>query len=139
MEIKKDLISCNYEKRENRKIDFIVVHYTTSRTSKKGSAESTRSWFNNPEAQSSAHYIVDDEEIIQCVEDKDKSWHCGTKGKYVHPYCRNENSIGIEMASNHPDKTSKSIPSEDSGWYLTEETKKNTAKLISYLCYQINQ
>lgn len=112
------------------KIQYIVIHYTTSRTSAKGSALSSRSWFNNPIAISSAHYVVDDSSIIHIVEDEDTAWHCGAgdNGTY-YCGCRNANSIGIEIASNHADKTTKNIPAEDRGWYFTEASLANAASL----------
>lgn len=135
MDIIKDLINNNYYKGDNRQIKYIVIHYTTSRSSTKGSAKSSRDWFNNPNAQASAHYCVDDDSIIQCVEDKDSAWHCGTKGTY-YCECRNANSIGIEMASNHPDKTSKEIDAQDPRWYFTDKTIINTVELVKYLMHK---
>ncbi len=38
-------------------------------------------------------------EVWQSVRDADIAWHCGTRGTYFHPYCRNANSIGIELCS----------------------------------------
>ena len=102
MKVVKSLIKCNFETRTNRKIEYIVIHYTAGLSSKKGSAlNCARGTFSNPNTKASAHYICDDETIVQAVEDKNKSWHCGTKGKYYHSYCRNDNSIGIEISSNY--------------------------------------
>ena len=137
MEIERKLLDRNFYKGNNREIKYIVIHYTTSRTSAKGSAESSWEWFNSPEAQSSAHYIVDDATIIQAVEDKDSAWHCGTKGQYYCD-CRNANSLGIEIASNHPDKKTKSIPAEDNGWYFTEASINNAVELTKYLMQKYN-
>ena len=42
---------------------------------------------------------MDENEVWQSVRDADIAWHCGTRGTYFHPYCRNANSIGIELCS----------------------------------------
>ena len=85
MNIVKNILTCNFEPRTNRKIEYIVIHYTAGLTSKKGSALNCAKYtFGNPDRKASAHYIVDDETIVQAVEDKNKAWHCGTNGKYYH-------------------------------------------------------
>jgi N-acetylmuramoyl-L-alanine amidase CwlA len=38
---------------------------------------------------------VDDDSVTQSVPDKHVAWHCGGAAK--HPYCRNENSLGVEI------------------------------------------
>ena len=82
---------------------WIVIHNTGG-----GTASSAYNWFNNPSnpAQTSAHYCVDDKEIIQCLEDNWKGHHAGGSGvKYQDKWrpsnsedCTNSNSIGIEVA-----------------------------------------
>ena len=138
IDIIKNLISCNYTKSSNRNIEYIVEHYTTSRSSSAGSALSSRSWFNNPSAQASAHYIVDDTSTIQAVTDNNIAWHCGTKNGYRHKYCRNSNSIGIEIASNHKDKKSTNILAEDRGWYFTDASISKAVELTRYLMDKYN-
>ena len=135
--IKKNIIPCNYTKKENREIKYIVIHYTAGVTSKKGSALNCAKYtFGNPDNDISAHYIVDDFDIVQAVEDENVAWHCGAK-KYIHPYCRNNNSIGIEICSNHDnflgyDKTLASDP----GWYFTDKSLELAAKLTGYLMFK---
>ena len=144
MEVVKSLIKCNFETRTNRKIEYIVIHYTAGLTSKKGSAlNCARGTFSNPNTKASAHYIVDDETIVQAVEDKNKSWHCGTSGKYYHSYCRNENSIGIEISSNYKGgipagKQYKDLYSSDANWYLTDSAVNNAAELTANLMKKYN-
>ena len=82
---------------------WIVIHNTGG-----GTASSAYNWFNNPKnpAQTSAHYCVDDTQIIQCLEDNWKGHHAGGSGvKYQDQWrpsnsedCTNNNSIGIEVA-----------------------------------------
>lgn len=53
-------------------IDCIVIHVT------EGSAASVRSWFNDPAAQVSAHYMVQmDGAVIQFVDEYDTAYHAG--------------------------------------------------------------
>lgn len=133
--IEQKLITCNYEVRANRQIEFIVIHYDAGRN---GNAMNTVIWFGNPQAQSSAHYDVDKAHIYQTVLDKNKAWHCGTKGVYKHPDCRNENSIGIEIASVHPDKKTKNVPAEDPNWSFDEQAIDNTVDLVASLMKKYN-
>ncbi|MGV9772732.1 N-acetylmuramoyl-L-alanine amidase [Streptosporangium sp. NPDC003464] len=64
-------------------IDRIVIHVT------QGSYAGTISWFQNPAAQVSAHYVVrsSDGDITQMVREKDRAWH-------ARDY--NSRSVGIE-------------------------------------------
>lgn len=139
MNIIKNYIERNYNISNNRKIDYIVIHYTAGASSKQGNALISRNWFNNQNAGCSAHYIIDDETIIQAVDDKNISWHCGTKGTYYHPKCRNNNSIGIELCSNYDNFTNyKECLSSDPDWYFTEQTKEKGAELTAYLMKKYN-
>ena len=45
----------------------------------------------------STHYFVDERGIWQAVPDEITAFHCGARGAYFHPYCRNRNSIGITL------------------------------------------
>lgn len=91
MNIIKDLTTTNYSKGNNRKIEYIVMHYVGAVSTAKNNA----SYFKNTYRGASAHYFVDDNEIVQVVEDKDISWHCGSNTYYCG--ARNSNSIGVEM------------------------------------------
>lgn len=94
----------------NRKIEWIVIHYTAGNTSKKGSAYNTCAWFKNPAAGGSADFAVDDEEIYQYNPDI-KNRYCWAVGgsypnktvsisKQYYGVCTNRNSISIELCSN---------------------------------------
>ena len=82
---------------------WIVIHNTGG-----GTASSAYNWFNNPsnQYQTSAHYCVDDTQIIQCLENNWKGHHTtGSGQKYNDKYTpagadgvSNSNSIGIEVA-----------------------------------------
>ncbi len=71
-----------------RKIDLVVIH-TMEMDEKGDTAESCARWFQNPTAQVSAHYCVDNNSIVQCVRDQDVGWHAPGA---------NHDGIGIEHA-----------------------------------------
>lgn len=96
MIIDKRPIAYNYSKRKGT-IKYIVVHDTGNRGTNAG-AVSHYKYFNGGDRRSSAHYFVDDSNIIECVEVSLVSWHCGDgRGKYG---ITNDNSIGIEICIN---------------------------------------
>lgn len=87
-----------YNKCENRKIEYIVIHFTgDGGVPAKNYAKCNQ--FNNAHREASWHYCIGDKtenyKIYQSVDDMSISWHCGAK-TYKHPKCRNNNSIGIE-------------------------------------------
>lgn len=132
------LIDNNFTKSNNRKIEYIVIHFTAGVSSKEGKARDTAFWFNNPVAKASAHYIVDDGLVVQAVADNNIAWHCGANS-YIHPFCRNNNSIGIEICSNHDSFISYAkTPASDPGWYFTKESVKNAAELTAELMKKYN-
>ncbi|WP_238161433.1 N-acetylmuramoyl-L-alanine amidase [Kribbella antibiotica] len=75
--------SCNYDVGRSVPITTIVIHVT------QGQYAGTISWFKDPQAKTSAHYVVrsDDGQVTQMVAEKDKAWHALS----ANPY-----SIGIE-------------------------------------------
>ena len=126
LKINKNLTTKNYNQSRNRQIKYIVIHFTANNGD---TALGNTNYFKNTYRGASAHYFVDEKEIWQCVEDKDKSWHCGTTGKYYHNYCRNYNSIGIEMCSRKDSRNN---------YYIKEEVVKNTIELTKYLMKKYN-
>ncbi|WP_410793719.1 N-acetylmuramoyl-L-alanine amidase [Kribbella sp. C-35] len=73
----------NYRVGRTAAITTIVIHVT------QGSYAGTISWFKNPSAQVSAHYVVrsSDGQVTQMVAEKDTAWHVRTENPYT---------IGIE-------------------------------------------
>lgn len=92
MEIKDYLTTRNFTKRNNKKNEYIVIHYVGAVSSALNNAK----YFKTTYRGASAHYFVDEKDIYRVVEDKDNAWHSGAN-KYKHAKCRNSNSIGIEM------------------------------------------
>lgn len=93
-------------------IDRVVIHVT------QGSYAGTISWFQNPSAQVSAHYVVKSSSgaITQMVRDKDVAWHAGN-------WSYNTRSIGIE----HEGFVN------DASWF-TDAMYRSSAALTRYIC-----
>lgn len=123
MQINKKITKVNYNKGNNRKINYIVIHYVGT----EGSAENNCKYFERFYRGASAHYFVGHKgEVWQCVEDKDIAWHCGAI-KYKHKLCRNANSIGIEMCCR-----------KSGNWYFEPETVAATLALVKELMAKYN-
>ena len=83
----------NYSPGRTQPIEYIVVHYTAN---KGDTAKNNVDYFSRTVTGTSAHYFVDRNAVMQSVDEGDTAWHCGSDHPR-HPYCRNSNSIGIEM------------------------------------------
>lgn len=75
--------SCNYSSRNGTAIAAVTIHTV------QGSYAGCISWFQNCNAQVSAHYVVrsSDGQVTQMVAESDKAWHVGNENPYT---------IGIE-------------------------------------------
>ncbi|MBE5978102.1 MAG: N-acetylmuramoyl-L-alanine amidase [Paenibacillaceae bacterium] len=128
MEINKLLTPYNYSNGELSRIKYIVIHYVGAL----GGAEANCKYYASQYVGASAHYFVGfSGEIWQSVEDKNIAWHCGAK-TYIHPDCRNSNSIGIELCVRN--KGSQSDTSRD--WYFEDATVASAKKLTKQLMEQ---
>lgn len=118
--------STNYKSGRTSDIKYIVIHYTANNGD---TASGNANYFaNTKNISASAHYFVDENTIWQSVKDIDTAWHCGAKS-YKHPYCRNNNSIGIELCSRKDAK---------GNYYFKDETVKNAAELTKALMAKYN-
>ncbi len=102
MNIEKKLISMNYTKGVVIKSKYIVIHETANTSKGANALAHFNYWDKNADANSSAHFVVDDKQIIQLGEFENgkcfKMWHVGdNKGKSD---ISNDNSIGIEICVN---------------------------------------
>lgn len=112
------------------KLKGIVIHWTAN-TRKGANAVANRNYFNNTKNSVSAHYIVDDKNIIRCIPDDEIAYHVGAK-KYAAAglkikegnYSPNYFLIGIEMCVN-----------SDGDWNTTYQ---NTIELAAYLLKKYN-
>lgn len=130
MEIKEYITQYNHKNGRTDSIKYIVIHYVGAT----GGALANCKYYAQDGIGSSAHYFVDfDGTIYRSVRDEDTAWHCGAKS-YVHPECRNANSIGIEMCVRN--KGSMSSTSKD--WYFEDATVAQAIELTKYLMDKYN-
>ena len=80
----------------NGDIKYIVIHFTSNNGD---TALNNCNYFSGANRGASAHYFIGDDGIYQSVPDKWAAWAVGGTKNYKHPYCRNMNSISIEMCS----------------------------------------
>lgn len=105
-------------------IKYIVVHYTANDGD---TDEGNGNYFANNVLQVSAHYFVDDDSVTHSVPDSYIAWHCGAK-QYKHRYCRNANSIGVEIC----DDVKNGIV------YPSQKTINNALELVRALMKKYN-
>ena len=86
----------NYAAGRSGPVEYIVIHYTSNQGD---TAKNNADYFAREKVGASAHYFCGENEIWQSVKDTDTAWHCGAK-TYLHPDCRNANSIGVEICMN---------------------------------------
>ncbi|AXK36697.1 N-acetylmuramoyl-L-alanine amidase [Streptomyces armeniacus] len=100
----------NYAAGRSAAISQVVVHVT------QGSYAGSISWFQNPEAEVSAHYVIRsaDGEITQMVRDGDTAWHARDA---------NSSALGIEHEGFI----------DDPSWF-TDAMYRSSAALTKHLC-----
>lgn len=112
--------TANYGGLRGKKVKYIVVHYTA------GNGDTARDngiYFQRNEVGASAHWFVDETTALASVPEQFIAWHCGGAA-YVHPECRNSNSIGVELCSRKD---------RDGEYYFLPETVDNAVQLIREL------
>ncbi len=98
-------------------IDQVIIHIM------QGTFEGSISWFNNPSADVSAHYLVSLKgEIIQMVKLNKKAWHAGA---------HNSRSVGIEHEGFYNSPVHSDVPP-------TEAEYQASAKLTKFLLAKYN-
>lgn len=115
MIINEKLIRYNFVKgRGGNKVEWIVVH-DTANTRAGANAEAHYKYFNGGNRSASAHYFVDDKQVLRIVKDGDTAWHCGDNQKYLNGggtlkgTVKNSNSIGIEICINSDGDYNKTV------------------------------
>lgn len=117
-----DSVAGRSYKKTNNTIQWIVIHNM-------GGGTNPGSWshFAGGSKGTSAHYCVDDKEILQCLEDKWTGHHAGTPKKGYYGADRgasNNNSIGIEIADHSSVDKNKAV--------------ELSIELTRYLCKKYN-
>jgi N-acetyl-anhydromuramyl-L-alanine amidase AmpD len=112
--------------RQGHKPRYVIIHGTAGGSS----AEGVASWFQNAQAQVSAHYIVGrDGIIIQCVREEDAAWSngylsTGHEGFWQSDVNPNFLTISIEIVK----------PSNDNSDLLTAPQQASCFALIKDIC-----
>jgi len=132
---------------------YLIMHYTAGPT-----LDGAVSWFKNPQAQASAHLVIDrDGSMVQMVAFNRRAWHAG-KSQWGNLSGMNQYSIGIELVN--AGKLSKNangqwltwskkvIPSEDvtvakhkdesseAGWHEYTEAQIEVASMVGLLLHK---
>lgn len=82
------------QRRSPTDITAIVIHSTANNR-----LQGVIDWFNNPNAQVSAHYTIGkDGKIVQHVRDTDRAWHAG-QSVWKGRNSVNDYSVGIELVN----------------------------------------
>lgn len=110
----------NFRRGRTAAVQYIVVHYTANNGD---TADGNARYFARVQADASAHFFVDEHETVQSVGEENTAWHCGAD-TYRHPFCRNSNSIGIELCSRKD---------ACGNYYFMDETVGNAVKLVRRL------
>ena len=92
--------SPNFNKTDRNGMDWliaaklIVAHWSV------GSYQSAVGWFLKPEAQVSAHFVINEsgDEVSQMVDLNRRAWHCGGSWHCLLSTDTNAETIGIELA-----------------------------------------
>jgi len=103
----------------------VVVHWTAN-TMDGANSWANRNYFNNTKRFASAHYLVDEDNVVQCLPENEVAFHVGAHeykpiGLHIAEGDKNPNYflIGIEMCVN-----------EDADW---DTTYRNSVALVQQL------
>jgi N-acetylmuramoyl-L-alanine amidase len=101
-----DMLLTNKNARPGTKITprGLVIHWTANE-GKGANAVANRNYFNKPTTEASAHYIVDDKQIVRCLPENEMGYHVGAKQYKPEAVAKlssypNNCTIGIEMCVN---------------------------------------
>lgn len=97
LNIEKKLISLNYSKGVTIIPKYVVVHETDNESPTADAEGHYNYWNSDPNAQTSAHFVVDENKAIQLGEFNWRMWHCGEK---YNPNIGNFNTIAVEICVN---------------------------------------
>lgn len=132
LKINKLLTPYNHSSGNIGRIKYLVIHYVGAL----GDAKNNCQYYASGYIGASAHYYVGfNGDIWQSVEDKNIAWSVGAPS-YKHPYCRNSNSLNIEMCVRK--KSTKTMNATDKDWYFEDATYKNAVLLAAELLTKYN-
>lgn len=78
------------------------------------------------------YYVSKTGQAYQAADVGDRLWHVGASSgfRYIHPDARNDNTIGIEVAT----YTESGRNDDNEPWYYTEASQRTLVILISGIC-----
>ena len=138
-------LSRHYTKLQNRKIEYIVIHYTAGSTSKPGKAKSMKNIFES--YMSSADFGIDDANTIQFNPDirNNYCWAIGdtlkksVAGGKFNKKANNKNVVSIEMCSTCTPPTQEAVTHADHlGWSFTDAVINRAVTLTKILMKKYN-
>ena len=88
----------NYDAKSPFTPEFIIIHETANRSHGANAQAHYAYWNRDASARASAHFVVDDREILNLVPLTCVAWHIGDGGA-KNPI-NNRNAIGIEICVN---------------------------------------
>lgn len=136
LKVTKAITKYNHDKSNGRDINYIVIHWVGAESS----ALNNGKYFQGGDRGASAHYFVDDKNIVKSVRERDVAWAVGSNGlldqgspyaKYGHKFfgkCTNKNSVSIEMC----------CKKQGGKLIITDKTIKNTADLVQAIMKRLN-
>lgn len=94
------LIERNFREANRKPEDItrIAIHWTAN-DNEGADAEANVKYFNKTKRKASAHWVVDEDEAINCVKEKDIAFAVGKKGDPSSRW-NNKCSISVEICSN---------------------------------------
>ena len=98
MNITTKLISKNYDTTGTCTPRYIIIHETANRARGADAQAHYAYWNRDASARASAHFVVDDRQILNLVPLTHPAWHIGDGGT-ANPV-NNRNAIGIEICVN---------------------------------------
>ena len=131
--------SSNFRVGRTSSIKYLVIHFTSNDGD---TAKNNVDYYSRTaNLKASAHYYIDkSNEIWQSVKEGDTAYHCGAT-KYKHKYCRNSNSIGIELCSRYRGnlKEDKKLNKVDfTKYYFEDAVILNAVKFTKELMAKYN-
>ena len=85
--------SPNHSSRGGVDVRMVVLHYTAG-------GGGAVSWFQNPTARASSHFVVTrNGKIVQMVDLERSAWHAGQRGRRAVDIKPNRSSVGIEIVN----------------------------------------
>ena len=106
----------NYTKGRTEPIHGVAIHHTATT-----SLANVIAWFTKPGSAASAHYVVADDKIIQCVPEEDTGWSVGD-------WLGNNGTISIEVLNS----------GTGGDWPVSKKSQATVIKLIAEIAKRNN-